>query len=396
MLRRHLLAAAAPLAALPALAAGQAQGRGDLLDPGRPGAARSAAIASSLPSLVGADTDAHTYQPKPTDARALAAAQALVSNGLGFEGWIDRLAKAAPFKGRAIVATAGVATLQAAPTPGHSHAHGPDPHCWQDVGRARRYVGNIVEGLAAADAGQRRGLSRARPALRQAPRRRSTSGSRPRSPRCRRRSAAPSPATIRSAISRSAYGVQFLAPRGFTTESEPSAKDVAALIRQVREQKIKALFVENMSNPGLVDQIARESGAVVGPRLYSDALSGPERPGADLRGDDAPQRDGAGRGDAEELTPSALSARDLPPYDGRSESTCSASTEARGPEEVRSPRTAVPPTPRFLQRVVHQARHRHRPDAARHRREVAGDRQRLGEGDVAHQPRLAVGRRARG
>jgi zinc/manganese transport system substrate-binding protein len=72
--------------------------------------------------------------------------------------------------------------------------------------------------------------------------------------------------------------VEFFAPRGFTTESEPSARDVAALIRLVREQKIKALFVENMSNPGLIDQIARESGAVVGPRLYSDALSGPGGP----------------------------------------------------------------------------------------------------------------------
>ena len=78
----------------------------------------------------------------------------------------------------------------------------------------------------------------------------------------------------------SAYGVQFQSPRGFTTDSEPSAKDVAALIRQVREQKIKALFVENMSNPGLVNQIARESGAVVGPRLYSDALSAPGGPAA--------------------------------------------------------------------------------------------------------------------
>ena len=72
-----------------------------------------------------------------------------------------------------------------------------------------------------------------------------------------------------------AYGVQFDAPRGYSTDSEPTARDVADLIRQVREQKIKALFVENMSNPGLVDQIAREFGAVVGPRLYSDALSGP-------------------------------------------------------------------------------------------------------------------------
>ena len=77
-----------------------------------------------------------------------------------------------------------------------------------------------------------------------------------------------------------AYGVQFLAPRGYNTSTEPSAKDVAALIRQVREQKIKALFVENMTNPGMVEQIARESGAVVGPRLYSDALSKPEGPAA--------------------------------------------------------------------------------------------------------------------
>ena len=75
-----------------------------------------------------------------------------------------------------------------------------------------------------------------------------------------------------------AYGVQFQAPRGYNTNSEPSARDVAALIRLVREQKIKALFVENMTNPGLVEQIARELGAVVGPRLYSDALSAPGGP----------------------------------------------------------------------------------------------------------------------
>ena len=104
-----------------------------------------------LATLVGPDTDAHTYQPRPTDARTLAAAQALVSNGLGFEGWIDRLAKAAPFKGRPIVASKGVPTLAAGPAHGHSHAHGPDPHCWQDVACARRYVANIAGGLAEAD-----------------------------------------------------------------------------------------------------------------------------------------------------------------------------------------------------------------------------------------------------
>ena len=230
-----------------------------------------------LAVVVGADIDAHTYQPKPTDARTLAAAQALVSNGLGFEGWIDRLAKAAPFKGRPIVATAGVAILEAAPSHGHSHAHGPDPHCWQDVGRVRRYVANIAAGLAAAD-----------PANAATYRERAQSYDQQLAELDQwiKAEIAKVPADQRKAITghdsfryfSKAYGVQFQSPRGYNTNSEPSAKDVAALIRQVREQKIKALFVENMTNPGLVDQIAREAGATVGPRLYSDALSAPGGP----------------------------------------------------------------------------------------------------------------------
>ena len=230
-----------------------------------------------LTVLVGADIDAHTYQPRPTDARAVAEAKLLVSNGLGFEGWIDRLAKAAPFKGRAVVASTGVPTIAAGHSHGHSHGHGPDPHCWQDVGRARRYVANIAKGLADADTAN-------------------AAHYRERADAFDKRLAdldawvkaeiARVPADKRKAITghdsfryfAAAYGVQFQSPRGFTTASEPSAKDVAALIRQVREQKIKALFVENMSNPNLVEQIARESGGVVGPRLYSDALSKPDGP----------------------------------------------------------------------------------------------------------------------
>ncbi|WP_422033226.1 metal ABC transporter solute-binding protein, Zn/Mn family [Reyranella sp.] len=234
-----------------------------------------------LSVVVGPDIDAHAYQPRPTDARALAEAKVLVSNGLGFEGWIDRLAKAAPFKGKAIVATAGVATLKAGADHGHSHGHahgnGPDPHCWQDVQRVRTYVANIAKGLAEADP--------------------------PNGAYYRERAQAfdmrlveldawvkaeiaKVPADKRQAITghdsfryfASAYGVKFRSPRGYNTSSEPSARDVAALIREVREHRIKALFVENMTNPGLIDQIARESGAVVGPRLYTDALSGPDGP----------------------------------------------------------------------------------------------------------------------
>jgi zinc/manganese transport system substrate-binding protein len=274
--RRLFLAAAAPFAVLPAHA--QARPKivatfsilGDLV-------AEVGSDRIELAVLVGADIDAHTYQPKPTDARALASAQALVSNGLGYEGWIDRLAKAAPFKGRAIVLTAGVAALDSSPAPGHGYVPGPDPHCWQDVGRVRRYVGNLVEGLATVDAANAAFYRERGQAY---DKRLATLD------RWIRDEIAKVPPTQRLAISAhdsfryftAAYGVQFFAPRGFTTESEPSARDVAALIRLVREQKIKALFVENMSNPGLIDQIARESGAVVGPRLYSDALSGPSGP----------------------------------------------------------------------------------------------------------------------
>jgi zinc/manganese transport system substrate-binding protein len=220
--------------------------------------------AVEIVTLVGPDGDAHTYQPRPGDARSLAGAKVLVSNGLGFEGWIDRLADAAGFKGTRIVASAG------APSDA-------DPHCWQDVACARRYIANIAEGLAAADPTH-------------------ASGYRARAERYDHRLAtldawirheiAGVPEARRQAITghssfryfARAYDVRFSAPRGYSTDSEPTARDVANLIRQVREQKVKALFIENMSNPTLVAEIARDSGAVIGPRLYSDALSKPDGP----------------------------------------------------------------------------------------------------------------------
>ena len=228
----------------------------------------------------------------------------LVSNGLGFEGWIDRLAKAAPFKGRAIVASTGVATLAAGrPRPwsqpwprarsallaGCRRARGAtsptSPRAWpRPIRRTPRTIATVPQPTTARlvelDAWVKAEIAKV-------PAEQAPGDHRPR--------LVPLLLAAPTACSSSRRAAT-------TPSSEPSAHDVAALIRQVREQKIKALFVENMTNPGLVDQIARESGAVVGPRLYSDALSRPGRPGADLRDDDAPQRDGAGRGDAEELS----------------------------------------------------------------------------------------------
>jgi zinc/manganese transport system substrate-binding protein len=217
-----------------------------------------------LTTLVGPDTDAHTYQPRPNDLRLLAGARVLVSNGLGFEGWIDRLADAASFKGTRIVVSKDAAA-------------GPDPHCWQDVACTRRYVANIATGLAAADPWnattyrERAQAYDAKLATLEA---------------WIRGEIATVPEDRRKAITghnsfhyfSRAYGVRFEAPRGYSTDSEPSARDMAELIRQVRAQKIKALFIENMTNPVLIEEIARDAGATVGPRLYSDALSKPGGP----------------------------------------------------------------------------------------------------------------------
>ena len=216
-------------------------------------------------TFVAPDTDAHTYQPKPTDIRALATAKVLVSNGLGFEGWIDRLADAAGFKGTRIMASTGVATT------------GTDPHCWQDVACTRIYVANIAAGLSTADPAN---------AAFYRDRAQTYDGRLAVLDGWIRGQIATVPEDRRKAITghnsfryfARAYGVTFESPRGYNTDSEPSARDMANLIRQVREQKIKALFIENMTNPVLVDEIAKDSGATVGPRLYSDALSKPGGP----------------------------------------------------------------------------------------------------------------------
>ena len=75
-----------------------------------------------------------------------------------------------------------------------------------------------------------------------------------------------------------AYGLEIIAPEGVSTESEASAQDVAKIIRQIKAEHIPAVFLENVTDHRLLDQIARETGAKIGGTLYSDALSGPEGP----------------------------------------------------------------------------------------------------------------------
>ena len=107
---------------------------------------------------------------------------------------------------------------------------------------------------------------------------RSTPTSGPWSTAFRRAIAASSRRTTRSGISRPATGSTFVAPQGVSTDAEASAGDVAKIIRQIKREKITAVFVENVSDPRLMQRIASETGAKLGSRVYSDALSGPGGP----------------------------------------------------------------------------------------------------------------------
>ena len=226
-------------------------------------------------TLVGPNGNAHTYSPSPADAKKIADAAIVFVNGLGFEGWLDRLIKASATKAPIIVATKGVKPIERGGDRDHDHDHDHgrvDPHAWQSVANARIYVGNIRDALIAIDAaGKETYVANAiaylakLDALEQEV----------------RTGIATIPIDRRRAISshkafgyfEDAYGIRFSAPQGVSTDAEASAKDVASIITQVKRQGVAGVFLENVTDPRLMKQIASESGARVGGMLYSDALT---------------------------------------------------------------------------------------------------------------------------
>ena len=234
-------------------------------------------VAVSL--LVGPDADAHGYNPAPGDARKLASAGIVVVNGLGLEGWLDRLIKASGTRAPVVTASMGVTAIMGEEDDHGGHAHHDDPHAWQSIPNVRTYVGNIRDGLSRADPAHAATYAanataylatldaldaEVRAAIATIP------------PEHRRI------ITTHDAFGyfTAAYGLRFIAPQGVSTDSEASPKDVARIIRQIRRDRIPAVFLENVADPRLMQQIARESGAVLGGKVYSDALSGPAGPAA--------------------------------------------------------------------------------------------------------------------
>lgn len=234
-----------------------------------------------ITTLVPAGSDPHVYQPKPADAQSMTEARLLVVNGLGFDNWLERLARASRFQGKTVVASAGIQPRST----GHDHHDGHhhhaqddvDPHAWQDVRHAMHYVGTIARALAEIDPAQSEYYRQA--AARYQEQLTRLDGE------IRARFAA-LPTARRTVITShdafgyfgAAYGITLLSPAGISTEAEPSAAGIARLIRQIRTHNIRGLLVENISDPRLIQQIARETGARIGGTLYADSLSAPDGP----------------------------------------------------------------------------------------------------------------------
>jgi len=249
-----------------------------------------------LTNIIGLGGDAHAFEPTPEHVRALAQAKVLVVNGLDFEAWLPRLVAAANFKGLQIVASQGIEPRQLDSDSthfdhGHSHAAtekpaGPhaglhagevDPHAWQSLTNGMTYARNIAAGLSKADpANAATYAARAeryieemkkldiqvRHALGQIP------------PEKRK---VVVPHDSLGYFGRE-YGIELIPIAGISSQAETSARNVAAIIDQIRKVGGAAVFLEGTANPKLAEQIARETGATVGGTLYADTLGEPDQP----------------------------------------------------------------------------------------------------------------------
>jgi zinc/manganese transport system substrate-binding protein len=227
--------------------------------------------------LAGPGTDPHLFQPRPSEAEAIRSAGLVVRNGLGLEPWLDRLVRASSYAGPVVTATEGITPRRAAPMPGHSHGpDAPDPHAWQDVGLAQSYARAIAAGLVAADPPRAEAIRAAEAAY-----------------LARlaaldawvREQLARVPAERRVVTSHdafgyfaAAYGLRVLAPQGLSAEAQPSAAQVAALIRQIRAERITAVFIEGQGSQAVLERLAADAGVRPRGRLYADTLSPPDGP----------------------------------------------------------------------------------------------------------------------
>ena len=225
-------------------------------------------------SLVRRNMDSHMFRPTPRDARVISSADLVVMNGIGFEGWIERLVKASGYKGSIIVASENIKKIDHKEHKEHKEHHHSewDPHVWLSVPNMKIYIGNIAAGMIRFDPDgknyYRNNLKKYIFKLNNLDKFiRTTVNSVPKIKR--------NVITSHDAfgyLSRE-YGIQMSAPQGVSTESEASALKIASIIRQIKKTSVKAIFLENITDNRLIQQIASQTKVKIGGKLYSDALS---------------------------------------------------------------------------------------------------------------------------
>ncbi|MBN8534020.1 MAG: zinc ABC transporter substrate-binding protein [Rhizobiales bacterium] len=233
-------------------------------------------------SLVGPNADAHVYRATPQDAKLVREADVLIVNGLGFDGFVPRLIRSSGSKARVITVTNGLKPIEKPKSGGHDHGHSHDhgkhdPHAWQSIEAARTFVANIRDGLIAADpSGEAIFRANTERYLAELDKVRGEIVA----------MLASIPKDDRLAIANHDafryftrdFGIRIEGARGLSTEAEPSAKDIARIVRIAKERKAKAVFLENIADPRIAAQLAKETGAKLGGVLYSDALTDEKGP----------------------------------------------------------------------------------------------------------------------
>jgi zinc/manganese transport system substrate-binding protein len=249
-------------------------------------------------TLVGPDGDAHVFNPGPKESAELAEAKLLIANGLGFEPWLHRLEESSGFKGKLVSASDGVTLLsgeeehegeehegeeheEEAAGEEEGHDHGAfDPHAFQDLSNAQIYAANIAKGLSEIDPAHAADFKANADTLiaEMEALDRELKAEFGAVPQERRRVL-----TSHDAFQYfgKAYGIEFIAVQGVSTEAEPAPEDLAKIVRQARDGHLSAIFLENMADPRLAEMVAQESGVRMGGELYADALSGPDGPAPD-------------------------------------------------------------------------------------------------------------------
>lgn len=233
-------------------------------------------------SILPPGADAHDFEPKPSTVQAVSESDLVLKNGISLDDWVDKLVENAGGERPLITVTEGI-PLHAGDEEGE---HGQsDPHVWLNVTNAITMTANIRDALIEADpaneAAYQANAGTYITRLRELD-------------RYIKDQIATIPPVDRKMVTNhdalgyyiDAYGLTFVGSiiPSMSTGAQPSAQDVAELIRKIKEAKVKAIFLESRVNPALARQVGSDTGAKVVDTLYGDALGEAGTPGATYEG----------------------------------------------------------------------------------------------------------------